>query len=111
MELKATRVEVAGRVATVWLHRPDRHNAWTGRMHAEYRWILAELEADETVRAVVVTGTPPAFCVGGDSEALAGHADRGGYDPGLPPEIARPGTACVPSWTTTSPGTTASACP
>ena len=96
MELKATRVEVAGRVATVWLHRPDRHNAWTGRMHAEYRWILAELEADETVRAVVVTGTPPAFCVGGDSEALAGHADRGGYDPGLPPVIARPGYGVRP---------------
>ena len=42
MELKATRYEVDGGVATVWLHRPHRHNAWTGRMHAEYRWILAE---------------------------------------------------------------------
>jgi enoyl-CoA hydratase/carnithine racemase len=96
VELKATRVEVAGNVATVWLHRPERHNAWTGRMHAEYRWIFAELEADEAVRAVVVTGTPPAFCVGGDSEALAGYADRGGYDPGLPPEIARPGYGVRP---------------
>ena len=46
VELKATRLEVADRVATVWLHRPHRHNAWTGRMHAEYRWILAQLEAD-----------------------------------------------------------------
>ena len=96
MELKATHVEVAGAVATVWLHRPDRHNAWTGRMHAEYRWI-AELEADESVRAVVVTGTPPAFCVGGDSGALAGHAARGGRDPGLPTDpaarVRRPGRA------------------
>ena len=79
MELKATRVEVHGHVATLWLHRPHRHNAWTGRMHAEYRWILAELESDEQVRAVVVTGTPPAFCVGGDSDALAGHAERRSY--------------------------------
>ena len=47
VELKATRYEVDGGVATVWLHRPHRHNAWTGRMHAEYRWILAELAADE----------------------------------------------------------------
>jgi enoyl-CoA hydratase/carnithine racemase len=91
VELKATRFEVADSVATVWLHRPERHNAWTGRMHAEYRWILAELEADARVRAVVVTGTPPAFCVGGDSDALAGHAERGGYDPGLPADPARPG--------------------
>lgn len=91
MELKATRCQRDGGVATIWLHRPHRHNAWTGRMYAEYRWLLAELEADTTVRAVVVTGTPPAFCVGGDSKALANHATRGGYDPGLPDEVATPG--------------------
>jgi len=91
MELKATRVEVDAHVATVHLHRPHRHNAWTGRMHAEYRWILADLEARADVRVVVVTGTPPAFCVGGDSDALAGHAERGAYDDGLTAEPARPG--------------------
>ena len=96
MELKATRVERDGAVATVWLHRPHRHNAWTGRMHAEYRWIMAELDADPAVRAVVVTGTPPAFCVGGDSEALAGHAERGAYDAGLPTDPARPGHGVRP---------------
>ena len=47
MELKATRFEVDGAVATVWLHRPHRHNAWTGRMHAEYRWVMAQLAADD----------------------------------------------------------------
>ncbi len=91
VELKATRYEVDGRVATVWLHRPHRHNAWTGRMHAEYRWILATLDADSAVRAVVVTGTPPAFSVGGDSEALAAHVERGGYDTGLTESVAKPG--------------------
>ena len=91
VDLKATRYVVDGHVATVFLHRPHRHNAWTGRMHAEYRWIMAELETDRDVRVVVVTGTPPAFCVGGDSEALAGHAERGEYDPGLPVESATPG--------------------
>ena len=96
MELRATRFEVDGPVATVWLDRPHRHNAWTGRMHAEYRWILAELAADERIRAVVVTGTPPAFCVGGDAEALAGHAERGGYDDGLRGDLARPGYGVRP---------------
>jgi enoyl-CoA hydratase/carnithine racemase len=96
MELKSTRYEIDDHVATVWLHRPHRHNAWTGRMHAEYRWIMAELERDPRVRAVVVTGTPPAFCVGGDSEALAGHATRGTYDTGLPAELARPGHGARP---------------
>jgi enoyl-CoA hydratase/carnithine racemase len=90
-ELTAIRWAVDDRVATVWLHRPHRHNAWTGTMHSEFRQVMADLEHRDDVRAVVVTGTPPAFCVGGDSKALADHGERGGYDSGLPPEPARPG--------------------
>ena len=90
-ELTAIRWEVDHRVATIWLHRPHRHNAWTGTMHTEYRQVMAELEHRSDVRAVVVTGTSPAFCVGGDSKALEGHVDRGGYDSGLPAEPATPG--------------------
>ena len=52
MELKATRFSIDGHVATVWLHRPERHNAWTGRMHTEYRWILAHLDAQRANRHV-----------------------------------------------------------
>jgi enoyl-CoA hydratase/carnithine racemase len=98
MELTATRREIDGHVATVFLHRPHRHNAWTGRMHAELRWVMAELEVDTSIRAVVVTGTPPAFSVGGDSEALAQHADSGGYDNGLPADPARPGVNMRPEY-------------
>ena len=88
---ETVRCEIDGPVATVWLHRPHRHNAWTGRMHADYRRVMADLEHRDGVRGVVVTGTPPAFCVGGDADALAGHAEQGGYDNGLPSEVARPG--------------------
>jgi enoyl-CoA hydratase/carnithine racemase len=101
MDLKAVRYEIDGHVATVWLDRPHRHNAWTGRMHREYRWVLAQLQSDPAVRAVVVTGTPPAFCVGGDSEALAGHAERGAYDNGLssePEALASPGYGVRPEF-------------
>ena len=57
MELRATRYEIdAHGVATVTLHRPERHNAWTGRMHTEYRWCLAEADADPSVRVVVEIG-------------------------------------------------------
>jgi enoyl-CoA hydratase/carnithine racemase len=96
VDLKATRFEVDDHVATVWLHRPHRHNAWTGRMHAEYRWILETLDADPAVRVIVVTGTPPAFSVGGDAQALEGHAERGGYDDGLPPQPSNPGYGVRP---------------
>jgi enoyl-CoA hydratase/carnithine racemase len=98
MALKTIRHRTAGHVATVWLHRPHRHNAWTGRMHAEFRHAMAELELDQAVRVVVITGTPPAFCVGGDSDALAAHAERGGYDNGLPPDPARPGARMRPEF-------------
>ncbi len=91
MELKTIRHDLDDHVATVTLHRPHRHNAWTGRMHTEFRSVMAELERNAEVRAVVVTGTPPAFCVGGDSDALAQHAERGGYDTGLPSDPATPG--------------------
>jgi enoyl-CoA hydratase/carnithine racemase len=91
MELKTLRHDIDEHVATVFLHRPHRHNAWTGRMHAEFRSVMSELESRHEIRSVVVTGTPPAFCVGGDSAALAQHAERGGYDTGLPAEPATPG--------------------
>ncbi len=91
MELKTILHELDRHVATVTLNRPHRHNAWTGRMHAEFRFVMQQLEQDDAVRVVIVTGTPPAFCVGGDSDALAQHAEQGGYDTGLPPDPATPG--------------------
>jgi enoyl-CoA hydratase/carnithine racemase len=60
-------------------------------MHTEFRQVMAELEQRTDIWAVVVTGTPPAFCVGGDSKALTGHGERGGYDSGLTAASARPG--------------------
>lgn len=96
---RPVRFEVnADGVATVWLSRPHRKNAWTGRMHAEYRSVMATLDADPAVRVAVVTGEGDAFCVGGDSDALAGHAERGSYDSGLPAEAATPGQGVRPAW-------------
>jgi len=83
MELRATDYETVDRTAIVTLSRPHRGNAWTGRMHAEYKHCIGQAESDPAVRVIVVTGAGSAFCVGGDSAALAGHADRGAYDDGL----------------------------
>ncbi|HLK45579.1 MAG TPA: enoyl-CoA hydratase/isomerase family protein, partial [Acidimicrobiales bacterium] len=69
VELRATTYEVEDRVATVTLSRPDRLNAWTGRMHTEYRWCLAEAAADDRVRVIVVTGAGRGFCAGADTTA------------------------------------------
>jgi enoyl-CoA hydratase/carnithine racemase len=99
VELKVTRYRVdPNGVATIELSRPTRKNSWTGRMHTEYRWCCATAEGDPKVRVIVVTGDPAggAFCVGADSDALAGHVDRGGYDAGLPAEIPMPGSGVHP---------------
>ena len=78
MELKNTEYEVDTQgVAMIWLNRPQRMNAWTGRLHTEYRYLLKRANDDDAVRAIVVTGRGKGFCVGGDSQALSGHADRG----------------------------------
>jgi enoyl-CoA hydratase/carnithine racemase len=90
-ELRTLRYEVADRVATITLARPDRLNAWTGRMHTEYRACVARAEDDHDVRVLVVTGAGRGFCARADSQALDGHVERGGYDDGLRGEIANPG--------------------
>ena len=92
MELKNTEYEVDGQgVAIIWLNRPHRMNAWTGGLHTEYRYLLDKANSDRAVRAIIVTGRGKGFCVGGDSQALSGHVDRGGYDPGISADIAKPG--------------------
>lgn len=103
MDLKATRYEITDGVAVVTLARPQRRNAWTGRMHTEYRWILREADSDPAVRVIVVTGDPEgnAFCAGADLQALEGHSERGQYDAGTPEDIAEPGYGVDPAFDAT----------
>jgi len=98
MELKATRYGIDSGIATITLHRPERLNAWTGRMHTEYRHCLDLAERDDAVGVVVVTGAGRGFCVGGDADALQGHVKKGGYDPGTPTQLARPGYGTSPEF-------------
>jgi len=98
MELKAVQYAVDEGLATITLNRPHRMNAWTGRMHTEYRWALLQAEQDVEVRAIIVTGAGRGFCVGADTQALQGHVARGGYDPGTPDTLAEPGYGKLPAF-------------
>lgn len=98
MDLRATTYDVSDVVATITLNRPARLNAWTGRMHTEYRWALAQAEDDPAVRVIVVTGAGKGFCAGADSAALEGHVAKGGYDPGIREQLARPGYGVRPEF-------------
>ncbi len=58
--------DVADRVLTITLDRPDRLNAFTYRMHEEIIHAFDRADADDDVRAVVVTGRGRGFCAGAD---------------------------------------------
>lgn len=58
--------EVSGGVARLTLNRPDKLNSFTGAMHAELRQALDSVQADPSVRALVITGAGRAFCAGQD---------------------------------------------
>lgn len=98
MKLHATRYTVEDRVATLTLARPHRLNAWTGRMHEEYRWALQQAEEDREVRVVVVTGEGRGFCAGADSAALDKHREAGAYDNGVRTPLATPGYGVRPEF-------------
>ena len=100
MDLKTTQYDLTDRIATITLSRPNRRNAWTGRMHTEYRWLLDQANRDPSARVIVVTGNPEgqAFCAGADLNALEGHAEKGRYDPGIQEDIATPGYCVDPNF-------------
>lgn len=59
-------VERDGAVAIVRLNRPDRLNAFTTEMCDRLLAVFDEIDADDDVRAIVLTGTGRAFCAGAD---------------------------------------------
>jgi enoyl-CoA hydratase/carnithine racemase len=103
VELKTIRYEIADGIATVTLSRPKRRNAWTGRMHTEYRRVLLQADTDPAIRVIIVTGDPEgsAFCAGADLGALEGHSERGRYDAGISEDIAKPGYGVEPEFDAT----------
>jgi enoyl-CoA hydratase len=70
------RVERRDRVAILTLDDPDRRNALSPDLVDEIVAAVTELEADDGVGALVVTGAPPAFCSGADMTALRSMQGR-----------------------------------
>ncbi len=75
MEFHSIRYEVADRVATITLNRPDRLNAIDEHMPGEIRAAVEQAEADRDVHVVVVTGAGRAFCSGYDLAVFAQRPD------------------------------------
>src|ERR1700740_37352 len=74
---KETLYNVANRVATITLNRPDKLNAWTAVMENEVRSHIENAEQDDEVRVIVLTGAGRGFCAGADMSLLSAAAERG----------------------------------
>ena len=72
--------DVSDHIATITLHRPDKLNAFTGVMMNEMIDAFDLADADDDVRAVIVTGSGRAFCAGADLSSRGNTFSRGGSD-------------------------------
>ena len=76
------RAEIDDGVAVITMNRPERRNALSQAMLSAMATVLAQVETDDAVGCVVLTGAGGAFCAGGDVKGMAARQadgdDRGG---------------------------------
>ena len=66
MDYRNILYSTEGGIARLTLSRPDKLNSFTGEMHAELRDALDRIQADSSVRVLVLSGAGRAFCAGQD---------------------------------------------
>ncbi|MEY4564047.1 MAG: hypothetical protein RLZZ618_3324 [Pseudomonadota bacterium] len=74
--LETTLYSVDNGVATITLNRPEKLNAYNGKMRDELIALFDETDADDKVRVVIVTGAGRAFCAGADLSSGGNTFDR-----------------------------------
>src|SRR5262249_6625986 len=82
---KPIKYETSDGILTITLNRPDKLNAFTGRMLSELLDAIDRSDRDDDIRAVVFTGAGRGFCAGADLSGGASTFDaqnRGPVDPG-----------------------------
>lgn len=68
--------EKRGSIAIVTFNRPDRLNAFRKKSYEDLNAVLAEIQNDDAVRAVVLTGSGRAFCAGEDLKEMDSTLDK-----------------------------------
>ena len=77
MSYQQIRFEVSDGIATITLDRPEKLNAFTAQMMGELIDAFDRVDADDAIRAAVVTGAGRAFCAGSDLSAGISTFDAG----------------------------------
>ena len=89
MEYTQIEYVVAEHIATITLNRPDQLNAFTNKMMRELIDAFDQVDADDDVRAVIVTGAGRGFCAGADLSGGGETFSRGGSDE-IPADVGVP---------------------
>ena len=76
MAVEQIKYEIADNILTITLNRPDKMNAFTHKMQNELIEAFDKADADDTVRAIIVTGAGEAFCAGADLSEGGATFDR-----------------------------------
>ena len=69
-------LDIEDGIATITLNRPDKLNAFNGQMMEEMIAAFDRTDADDAVKAVIVTGAGRGFCAGADLSSGADTFDR-----------------------------------
>jgi 2-(1,2-epoxy-1,2-dihydrophenyl)acetyl-CoA isomerase len=73
VKFNAILLDIAEGVATITLNRPDKLNSFTGEMHADLKQAMQIIQAERSVRVLMITGAGRGFCAGQDlSERMMG---------------------------------------
>ena len=95
MEFQDILYEVSEGIATITLNRPDKLNAFTGRMMHEIISALDITDADDDVKVVIFTGAGRAYCAGADLSSGGETFAKGGSDVQTKQGVPRDGGGLV----------------
>ena len=76
MDYQTLNFDIDSGVATITLNRPEALNAMSPAMAKELHEVALQIDANNSVRAVILTGTGKAFCAGGDLGAFVAAGEQ-----------------------------------
>lgn len=88
-------LDISDGIATITLNRPDKMNAFTGRMMYEIIEALDITDADDDVKVVIFTGAGRAYCAGADLSSGGETFAKGGSDVQTKQGVPRDGGGLV----------------
>ena len=95
MDFQDILFDVSDGIATITLNRPDKLNAFTGRMMFEIIAALDITDTDDNVKVVIFTGAGRAFCAGADLSSGGDTFAKGGSDVQTKQGVPRDGGGLV----------------